>query len=224
LRARSAEGCRNGQQLHRELVAYGFRGTRLLVATFVAQLRRAERAGTPGTPITPAGDPLTPHTAAMLLLRRPEGCHDAERAAIEQLRACHPDIATTMAFTERFTSIVRERCGEELSQWSIDAQASAIREIGQFALKIRQDEAAVRAGLHAELVEWPDRRASDPTEAVETADVWAGEVRSVTATCSRRMTDRFTKSDATGEVVGGTYGRGKRATIRLISGGISCRF
>jgi len=146
LRARWAEGCRNGQQLHRELVAHGFHGTRSLVATFVAQLRRAERAGMPGAPITPAGDPLTPHTAAMLLLRRPEVCRDAERAAIEQLRACHPDIMTTMTFTERFTTIVRERRGEALSQWLIDAQASAIREIGQFALKLRQDEAAVRAG------------------------------------------------------------------------------
>ncbi len=63
-----------------------------------------------------------------------------------QLRGCHPDIATTMIFTERFVAIVWERRGEELSPWLIDAQASAIREIGQFAVKIRQDEAAVRAG------------------------------------------------------------------------------
>jgi transposase len=109
-------------------------------------LRRAERDGTPITPPPTAGDPLTPHTAAMLLLRRPERCRDAERAAIEQLRACHSDIATTMAFTERFVAIVRERCGEELSPWLADAQASGIREIGQFAIKVRQDEAAVRAG------------------------------------------------------------------------------
>jgi len=32
------------------------------------------------------------------------------------------------------------------------------------------------------------------------------------------------ESDTAGEVVGGTYGRGKRATIRPIRGGISCRF
>jgi transposase len=146
LRARWAEGCRNGKQLHREIVAHGFRGTRPLVATFVAQLRRTERAGMQSAPITTVGDPLTPHTAAMLLLRRPERCSDGERAAIEQLRACHPDIATTMAFTERFTTIVRERRGEELSPWLADAQASTLREIGQFAVKIRQDEAAVRAG------------------------------------------------------------------------------
>jgi len=56
------------------------------------------------------------------------------------------DIATTMTFTKRFTTIVRERRGEELSPWLADTQASAIREIGQFAVKIRQEEAAVRAG------------------------------------------------------------------------------
>jgi transposase len=146
LRARWAEGCRNGQQLHREIVAHGFRGTCTLVASFIAQLRRAERAGMPAAPRPIAGDPLTPPTAAMLLLRRPERCSDGERAAIVQLRACHPDIATTIAFTERFTTIVRERQGEASPQWLADAQSSAIREIGQFAVKIRKDEAAVRAG------------------------------------------------------------------------------
>lgn len=146
LRTRWAEGCRNGQQLHREIVAHGFRGTRPHVATFVAQLRRAERAGMPVAPIVLAGDPLTPHTAAMLLLRRPEGCSDGERVAIAQLRDCHPDIATTMTFTERFVTIVRERHGGELAAWLADAQSSRIREIGQFAVKVRQDEAAVRAG------------------------------------------------------------------------------
>jgi transposase len=146
LRTRWAEGCRNGQHLHREIVAHGFRGTCTLVASFVAQLRRAERTGMPVEPIPRARDPLTPHTAAMLLLRRAERCSAGERAAIAQLRACHPDIATTMTFTERFVAIVRERRGEELPQWLADAQASAIREIGQFAIKIRKDEAAVRAG------------------------------------------------------------------------------
>jgi len=145
LRARWAEGCRNGQQLHREIVAQGFRGTCTLVARFVAQLRRAERIGILVAPITTAGDPLTPHTAAMLLLRRAEQCSDRERAAIEQLRACHLDIAMTMTFTERFVTIVRERRGDALPQWLADAQASAIREIGQFAVKIRKDERAAIA-------------------------------------------------------------------------------
>jgi transposase len=146
LRARWSEGCRNGKQLHREIVAHGFRGSRPLVSTFVAQLRRAEGDRRPITTPPTAGDPLTPHTAAMLMLRRPERCGEGGRAAIAQLRACHADIATTIAFTERFVALVRERRGEDLSRWLADAQASGIREIGQFAVKIRQDEAAVRAG------------------------------------------------------------------------------
>ena len=36
LRARWAEGCRNGQQLHREIVAHAFRGTGTLDANYVA--------------------------------------------------------------------------------------------------------------------------------------------------------------------------------------------
>jgi hypothetical protein len=76
----------------------------------------------------------------------PERCSDEERAVIAQLRACHPDITTTMAFTERFTTTARERQGDALLQWFADAQASGIREFGQFALNVRQDEMAVRPG------------------------------------------------------------------------------
>jgi transposase len=51
LRARWAEGCRNGKRLHREIVAHGFCGSRPLVSTFVAQVRGAEQIGVPIPPI-----------------------------------------------------------------------------------------------------------------------------------------------------------------------------
>ena len=82
----------------------------------------------------------------MLLLRRPERCNEAERAALARLRDVHPDVGTTVTFTERFVKIVRERRGAELGEWLLDAETSDIREIQQFAYKIRRDEAAVRAG------------------------------------------------------------------------------
>lgn len=40
LKARWAEGRKNGKQLYREIVAHGFPGSRFPVATFVARLRR----------------------------------------------------------------------------------------------------------------------------------------------------------------------------------------
>lgn len=147
LRARWAEGCKNGRGLYREIVAHGYPGSRTQVATFVAQLRRQERAGKSQTPTTTvAGEALTPHTAAMLLMRRPERCGEAEHATIARLRGVHPDIGVAVSFTERFVKIVRERQGIKLSKWLSDAEASGIREIRQFAYKVRRDEAAVEAG------------------------------------------------------------------------------
>ncbi len=150
LKARWAEGCKNGKQLYREIVAHGFPGTRTPVAVFVARLRREEKEGKPQSPPT-AGEPLTPRKASTLVLRHPERQTDADRTALAQLRDVHSEVGTTLAFTERFAAIVRERRGgAELEQWLVDAEASEVREIRQFAHKVRQDEAAVRAGCTLE--------------------------------------------------------------------------
>ncbi len=108
-------------------------------------MRREENEGKPQAPST-TGDPLTPHKAAMLLLRKPERLTDADSTALARLRDVHPEVGTTIAFTERFVGIVRERQGAKLSEWLSDAEASEVREVRQFAHKVRQDEAAVRAG------------------------------------------------------------------------------
>ncbi len=146
LKARWAEGCKNGKQLYREIVAHGFAGSRFPVATFVARLRREEEEGKPQSPPT-AGEPLTPREASKLVLRKPERLTDAGLKTLAQLRDVHSDIAATLAFTERFAAIVRDQRGTaELERWLVDAEASEVGEIRQFARKVRQDEAAVRAG------------------------------------------------------------------------------
>ena len=81
------------------------------------------------------------------MLRKPERLTDADRTALAQLQDVHSDVGTTLVFTERFARIVRDRRGAaELEQWLVDAEASEVREIRQFAHKVRQDEAAVHAG------------------------------------------------------------------------------
>jgi transposase len=145
LKARFKEGCKHGRELYREIIAHGYPGSRTQVATFVARLRREENSKKPQPP-SATGEPLTPHTAAMLLLRRPERCGEAEHAALAQLRDVHPDVGIAAAFTERFVEIVRERRGNKLGGWLSDAEASGTREIQQFAYKVRRDQAAVEAG------------------------------------------------------------------------------
>jgi transposase len=145
LRARWKEGCKNGRGLYREIKAHGYPGSRTQVAAFIARLRREENDGKP-QPSSAAGEPLTPHKASMLLLRRPERCTEAESTALAQLRDTHTEIAATIGFTERFVEIVREREGEKLGEWLSDAEECGILEIWRFAHKARQDEAAVQAG------------------------------------------------------------------------------
>jgi transposase len=150
LKARWAEGCKNGKQLYREIVAHSFPGSRTPVAAFVAQLRREENEGNPQS-LPTAGDPLTPRKASWLVLRKPERLTDADRTALAKLQDVHSDVGTTLAFTERFAGIVRGRRGAaELQQWLVEAEASEVGEIRQFAHKVRQDEAAVRAGCTLE--------------------------------------------------------------------------
>lgn len=67
------------------------------------------------------------------------------RTAMNELREYHPEIASAFVLTERFTAMVRERRGEELSAWLADAQVSGIRNLRQFALKMCKDEATVHA-------------------------------------------------------------------------------
>ncbi len=62
----------------------------------------------PQPPASAAGELLTPRAAAMLLLRCLERCDEAERRATEELRDIHPDIGSSVGFTERFVEIVRE--------------------------------------------------------------------------------------------------------------------
>lgn len=120
------------------------------VATFVAQLRREENEGKPQSAPT-AGERLTPRKASTLVLRHPERLTDADRTALAKLRDVHAEVGTTLAFTERFAAILRERRdGTELEEWLADAEASEVREIRQFVHKVRQDEAAVRAGCTLE--------------------------------------------------------------------------
>ena len=118
-------------------------------ATLVAQLRREENGGKPKAPST-AGEPLTPHKAAMLLLKRPERCSDAELTALVRLQEVNLEVGTTVAFTKRFVQIVRERRGEKLGEWLSSAQGCGVREIWRFAHKVRQDKVAVRAGCTLE--------------------------------------------------------------------------
>jgi transposase len=142
------QGCHDARALWREIAALGYPGSYGPVVRALRQLRLADAAG---EPVAPPDDGLTPPQAVGLLLTRPAARQPGQRAAIAQLRALHPDLQTTIGCFERFAALVRSRDAPDqeaqLERWLEDATGSGVQELAAFATKLRQDLAAVRAGL-----------------------------------------------------------------------------
>jgi transposase len=83
----------------------------------------------------------------VLVLRRPAKRSDAECAYLKQLCAADSAIATAVDLAADFLVMLRRREGARLSAWLEAAEASGIDELKRFASKLREDVAAVQAGL-----------------------------------------------------------------------------
>jgi transposase len=148
LRGRWRQGCRDARALWHELQGRGYPGSYRPVARAVRHLRLAEAAGRADAA---PGEGLTPPQAVGLLLTRPSERTPRHASTVEELRALHPELETVITLLERFALLIRTRDapGQEgrLAGWLMDAEASALPEVTAFARKLRQDLAAVRAGL-----------------------------------------------------------------------------
>ena len=81
---------------------------------------------------------------------RPADRSAADRGFLEALRAGDASIGKAIEMAERFAATVRGRA-EGLADWLSAAEGSPAAGMGSFARTLRQDEAAVPAGL---TVEW----------------------------------------------------------------------
>jgi transposase len=158
LRRRWNAGCRNAQQLWRELVAQGYRPSRMTVERYVGQLRR--ETGTPckfrQAPPAPLYDedhpessppPLTALRAARLFLSKAEGRRSTDQAQLMRLLRLDPVMPRTYHQVQIFCRMIRERRGYEFDAWMTGVQQIGVKELRGFAKGLLKDEAAVRAGL-----------------------------------------------------------------------------
>jgi transposase len=146
LSTRWQAGERNGVGLHREIVAQGYTGSRMTVERFLLGLRDLERQGQlPAVLSAPVE--MTPHRAVGLLLKRTEERTEEETQALLRVDQIHPDVAQTRLLMQQFLLMLRERHGHELDQWLAAAFHSGVPEWRSFVRKLRQDHAAVQAGL-----------------------------------------------------------------------------
>jgi transposase len=154
--ARWREGCHNGKQLYREIREQGYRNSEEICARFISQLRRAEARGKPisSVPRAKAGSvgglSPTAKNVAALFMRHEEKLDEEQEEYLKRLCEADEALADTRRLTQEFACMVRRLQAEDLDGWLKDAEKSNSPAMRSFALGLKKDLYAVRAGLKEE--------------------------------------------------------------------------
>ena len=148
-------GCYTAMRLFRELRQRGYAGGYGVVAAYARRLRQAQGLPPghrrPRQPLPavaePLCPPLTPRRATWLVLRRETKRTDAEAQQLTQLRAQSPEVAEAIDLAQDFATLVRQRQPAQLDPWLHRATTSTLEALQRFAKGLRDDYAAVKAGV-----------------------------------------------------------------------------
>jgi len=149
------EGCRNAQQVHREIKEQGYIGSDQPIARFFAQFRKKKDARkfkqvdpSQETPVkAPPKRPPTASQVAHWITFKEEQRLDWQQKYLTQLCQTDPQIAQTYNLIQDFTSMLRERQGERLDAWLQKVEEQGVPELRSFAQGLKRDYDAVKAGL-----------------------------------------------------------------------------
>jgi transposase len=147
------EGCHNGKQLLREIRERGYSNSERTFIRFTGELRRAEAAGKPPSSAprarkgSVAGLSPTAKNVAALFMRREEKLSEEQKEYLERLCASDGTLSDARRLTQQFAKMARGLEGEKLDGWLKDAQASEATVMEKFAVGVKKDLLAVRAGL-----------------------------------------------------------------------------
>jgi transposase len=155
LLARWNAGCHEARQLFHDLVHQGYAGSYATVARYARRLRQAQGITPRQRPVRraippvaePVAPPLTVRRAAALMLKREENRDATDTQQIAQLQAQHAELAEAIALTQDFAALVRQRQPAQLDTWLERATQSALTAFQRFATSLRDDYAAVKAGV-----------------------------------------------------------------------------
>jgi transposase len=151
-------GNRNGFPLYRDLRAQGYRGSSKAMYRYLERLRTPQRRplrsfpsklqGRKSVPVSPAPrENFSAHRAAWLFVRQPEELDETQQAELALIRQAGSSAEAAYCLAQAFMQMIRERTGHQLDIWLKEADASRLPEFKSIARGIRQDKAAVLAGL-----------------------------------------------------------------------------
>ena len=151
-------GNRNGGQLYRELTAQGYQGSPKAMYNYLATLRavpgrgfksssanppKRKRLPLPAAPL----DNFSAQRATWLFVCQPEHLGERQQAELALIRQASPSAEAAYRLAQAFVQMLREQTGAQLDTWLSEVEASHLPELASFARGIRQDQAAVLAGL-----------------------------------------------------------------------------
>ena len=142
LHRRWTAGCHDAATLHAEITARGHRGSPRTVYRYLQPLR----GGTPPAALTPSAPTIGEVTS--WLPRRPENLDPRQQQLLAGLRGHCAQPDRLAEHVTSFAKTMTKRTGKQhLAGWPEHADADDQPELHTFATGIRQDLAAVTAGL-----------------------------------------------------------------------------
>lgn len=153
------EGCRNAQLLYREIKAQGYTGSNTAVGRFIAPWRALKGEArsfksvepTPQTMINPAeGKKKHPPTALQVahwITFKEEQRLAWQKDYLSRLCRADSQIQETYDLIQEFTTMLRERKGEQFDSWLARVEQQGVAELQSFAQGLRKDYEAVKNGL-----------------------------------------------------------------------------
>jgi transposase len=149
------QGCRNAQQVHRELKEQGYTGSDQPIVRFFAQFRTKKDARKfkqvdPETATPVKAPPKRPPTASQVahwITFKEDQRLDWQQQYLVQLCEADQEIRETYELIQSFTTMLRERKGEQLDAWLTQVETQGVSELKSFAQGLKKDYDAVKAGL-----------------------------------------------------------------------------
>src|SRR4051812_34939800 len=146
-------GCQNSRRLFHELQRQGYRGSYPTLARYTQRLRQAQEGAVrkqgslPPVVADPHRQPLTPRTAAWLVLRHSENRDATDAEQLNRLRTQHVALTDGITLAEEFVAMIRAGQPERFDPWLAQAQNSALPAFRNFARKLDSDYDAVRGAM-----------------------------------------------------------------------------
>ncbi|MEV2221763.1 ISL3 family transposase [Nocardia vinacea] len=171
LHRRWNEGCTNATQLFEEIKARGYQGSEKLVRKYLQPFRSSAHIP------APPPKPPTVRKVVSWIMTNPATIAPEHRARLDSILAASPELAALTGHVRGFAEIMGQRRGRDLEQWMAAVDADDQPALHSFVRGLRRDQDAGHRRPDQVLEQWNSRRARQPHQNAQTANVRPRENR-----------------------------------------------